>query len=85
MGKKNDTDRYVVPNKDCGGWDVVKEDHQRASAHAHRKVDAVDRARSIVGNRGGGEIRIQNKQGNFIDSDTVRGPKHSESPTHDRR
>jgi hypothetical protein len=34
MGKGNDNDRYVVPNKDRGGWDVVKEDHLRASAHA---------------------------------------------------
>jgi hypothetical protein len=29
MGKGNDNDRYVVPS-DEGGWDVVKESHQRA-------------------------------------------------------
>lgn len=44
-----------------------------------------DRAREIVGNQGGGEIRIQNKHGEFIDSDTVRGPRHSESRTRDRK
>jgi len=85
MSRKNNTDRYVVPNKDRGGWDVVKEDHQRASAHTHLKSDAVDRAREIVRNEGGGEIRIQNQHGKLIDSDTVRGPRHSESPTRDRK
>jgi hypothetical protein len=81
---KNDTDRYVVPNPE-GGWDVTKEDHKRASAHTDTKKEAVDRAREIVRNQGGGEIRIQNKQGKFIDSDTVRGPKHSESKARDRK
>jgi hypothetical protein len=85
LSKANDSDRYVVPNKDRGGWDVVKEDHQRASAHTDRKKDAIDRAREIVGNQGGGEIRIQNKEGQLIDSDTVRGPGHSESRTRDRK
>ena len=85
MTRKNDTDRYVVPNKDRGGWDVVKEGHQRASAHTERKTEAVNRAREIVRNEGGGEIRIQNKHGDFIDSDTVRGPKHSESRARDRK
>lgn len=85
MGKANDTDRYVVPNKERGGWDVVKEDHERASAHTHLKSNAVDRAREIVRNEGGGEVRIQDKHGDFIDSDTVKGPRHSESPTRDRK
>lgn len=85
MSKKNDTDRYVVPNQDRGGWDVVGEKHQRASAHTGRKDQAIDRAREIVGNQGGGEIRIQNKHGQFIDSDTVSGPRHRESPKRDRK
>ena len=84
MTKKNDSDRYVVHNP-AGGWDVKKEHAERASAHTHTKAEAVDRAREIVRNQGGGEIRIQNKQGDFIDSDTVRGPRHSESPTKDRK
>ncbi|MEA2612087.1 MAG: hypothetical protein QOI52_46 [Chloroflexota bacterium] len=84
MGTGNDSDRYVVPNED-GGWDVVKGGHDRASAHTDRKVDAIDRAREIVGNLGGGEIRIQNKHGQFIDSDTVRGPKRGESPKRDTK
>jgi hypothetical protein len=31
----NDNDRYVVPNSERGGWDVVKEGHKRASDHTN--------------------------------------------------
>lgn len=85
MPRGNDTDRYVVPNSERGGWDVVKEGHDRASAHTDTKKEAVDRARDIVGNLGGGEIRIADRHGTLIDSDTVRGPRHSESPKRDRK
>ncbi|MGE0065720.1 MAG: DUF2188 domain-containing protein [Solirubrobacterales bacterium] len=85
MTRKNDSDRYVVPNSERGGWDVVKEDHQRASAHARTKAEAIDRGREIVKGQGGGELRIANKKGKLIDSDTVRGPRHSESPARDRK
>lgn len=71
MARGNDSDRYVVPNPD-GGWDVKREAAQRASAHTGTKKEAVDRAREIVGNLGGGEIRIANKEGQLIDSDSVK-------------
>jgi hypothetical protein len=76
--KGNDNDRFVVPNKDRGGWDVVKEDHKRASAHTERKSEALDRGRQIVHNAGGGELRIANKHGRLIDSDTIK-PGHESS------
>ena len=76
--KGNDNDRYVVPNKERGGWDVVKEDHQRASAHTDTKAEALDRGREIVHNQGGGELRIASKRGTFIDSDTIK-PGHESS------
>lgn len=85
MPKGNDSDRYVQPNNERGGWDVVKERHERASAHTRTKAEAVGRAREIVRNEGGGEIRIKNMHGKLIDSDTVRGPKHSESKARDRK
>jgi hypothetical protein len=81
--KGNDRDRYVVPNDERGGWDVVKEDHGRASAHTRTKQEAIDRGRQIVGHLGGGELRIANKQGRIIDSDTV--PRGSESRRRDTR
>lgn len=37
---KNDEDGYVVPNEDRGGWDVLKEDHQRAPAHTRTQAEA---------------------------------------------
>jgi len=83
--KKNDSDRYVVPNKERGGWDVVKEDHERASAHTDRKVEAEKRAREIVDNQGGGEVRIADRHGEFDDSDTQKGPRHKESRAKDRK
>jgi len=47
MAKGNDTDRYVEPNKERGGWDVRKENADRASAHTGTKKEAVDRAREL--------------------------------------
>jgi hypothetical protein len=72
--KGNDHDRYVMPSKD-GGWKVVKENHRRASGHFDTKQEALDRGREIVRNAGGGELRIANRQGRFIDSDTI-APGH---------
>jgi hypothetical protein len=80
--KKNDSDRYVQPRPE-GGWEVVKEKHQRASAVADRKADAIERARQIVNNLGGGEVRIKNLDGRFHDSDTQG--RRNESPKKDRR
>jgi len=70
--KGNDNDRYVQPNKERGGWDVVKENHRQASAHTRTKAEAIDRARQIVRNQGGGELRIKNEKGRLIDSDTIK-------------
>jgi len=47
------------------------------SAHTQSKADAIDRAREIVRNQGGGELRIKNEQGRLIDSDTVRPGRES--------
>jgi hypothetical protein len=34
---------------------------------------------------GGGEIRIHDKHGKYLDSDTVSGPKRGESPARDTK
>lgn len=68
----NDNDRYVQPNKQRGGWDVVKESHKQASAHTATKEQAINRARQIIKNAGGGELRIKNERGQLIDSDTIK-------------
>ncbi len=68
-------DRYVVPNADSGGWDIVKEGHRRATGHAKTKQEAITHARQAVRNDGGGELRIVNRAGKLTDSDTIRPAK----------
>jgi Uncharacterized protein conserved in bacteria (DUF2188) len=68
----NDNDRYVQPNKQRGGWDVVKELHKQASAHTETKDEAISRARQIIRNQGGGELRIKNERGQLIESNTIK-------------
>lgn len=81
---KNDEDRYVVPNRERGGWDVIKEHAKRASAHFPTQAEAIQRAREIVENtgRGRGDVRIQGKSGKFRDADS--GSKN-ETKAKDRR
>jgi hypothetical protein len=67
MANVNHTDRYVVKRPE--GWAVVKEDHDRASAITHTQQEAIDRAKQITHNLGGGEIRIQNRHGKFRDGE----------------
>lgn len=66
----NDNDRHVVPNAD-GGWDVVKPGSERVSAHKDTQADAIDRAREIVGNAGGGEVNIHGRNGQIRAKDTI--------------
>ncbi|MGX5653242.1 DUF2188 domain-containing protein [Geodermatophilus nigrescens] len=67
---QNPNNRHVVPNAN-GGWDVVKPGASRASAHTDTQQQAIDRGRTIVGNAGGGELRISGRDGRIRDSDTI--------------
>jgi len=69
--RTSQTDRYVVPNKERGGWDIVKEGHRRATGHAKTKHEAIANARKVVRNEGGGELRIVNRYGKLTDSNTI--------------
>lgn len=71
MGKGNDNDRYVVP-RPGEGWAVVKENHQRASALLRTQREAIQRAKQITGNLGGGEVRVQNRHSQFREGDRER-------------
>lgn len=66
----NPNDRHVVPNPE-GGWDVRAGDAQRSSAHAATQQQAIDRAREIVHNAGGGEVLIHGRDGQIRDKDTI--------------
>lgn len=76
-------ERHVVRDPD-GGWNVVKPNSDRASAHADTQDAAVDRARTIVGNSGGGEVVIHRPDGRIRDSDTV-APGNDPNPPRDRK
>jgi hypothetical protein len=76
-------DRYVVKNPD-GGWDVKGPNADRASGHFDKQSEAEGRAKEIVGNLGGGEVRIQGRDGQWRDSDTVP-PGNDPNPPKDKK
>lgn len=63
---------------------MVKPGASRASAHHDTQADAIGRAREIVGNSGGGEVVIHNRQGQIRDSDTI-APGNDPNPPRDRK
>lgn len=62
-------DRYVIKHRE--GWAVKSPSANRSSSIHHTQKEAESRAKEIVSNLGGGEVRIQNRQGRWRDSDTV--------------
>lgn len=62
-------DRYVVNHPD--GWAVKAGGAQRASSVHDTQLEAIVAAKINVGNNGGGEVRIQGRDGKWRDSDTV--------------
>jgi len=77
------SNRHVVPNP-SGGWDVKAPGAGRASTHHDTQSDAINRARQIVGNAGGGEIVIHGRNGQIRDSDTVH-PGRDPFPPYDTK
>ena len=78
----NPNDRYVVRHPD--GWAVKKAHAERPSAVLDTQAAAEARAKEIVGNLGGGEVRTQNRQGQWRDSDTV-APGNDPAPPIDKK
>lgn len=79
MAGANDNDRYVQQRSD-GRWEVVKEDHHRASAVTDTQRQAIDRARPIIKNAGGGELVIKNTEGEIRAKDTIAPGSDPRSP-----
>jgi Uncharacterized protein conserved in bacteria (DUF2188). len=79
MGKN---DRYVVKHGD--DWAVKKSDAERASGVFDTQAEAERRAKEIVSNLGGGEVRIQGRDAKWRDSDTV-APGNDPSSSEDSR
>ena len=62
-------DRYVV--KHGSDWAVKKGGAERASGVFGTQREAEEFAKGVVQNLGGGEVRIQGRDGHWRDSDTV--------------
>lgn len=61
-------EHHVVPNAK-GGWDVKRENAERASVHTGTKQEAIDRGREISRNQGS-EFIVHNKDGKISGSDS---------------
>lgn len=72
---------HVTNKKGQDGWNVKRENSQRASAIADTQKEAEKIAKQYSANNGGGEVRIHRPNGGPIrDSDTVspgNDPKRS--------
>jgi hypothetical protein len=79
--KSTPRQRWVTPVPG-GGWNVKAPGAKRASAHTKTKAQATDAARAILRRAGGGELRVQNRDGRIGKAHTV--PKGHESRRPDR-
>jgi len=75
--------RIVLPDGE-GDWNVKKPGADRASGNFDSKADAIDRARQILRNSGGGELQIRDRHGKIIDADIVP-PGHDPFPPRDTK
>ena len=75
-------DRYVVKHSD--GWAVKAGGAERASSVHRTQREAEQIAKKTVNNLGGGEVRIQGRDGKWRDSDTV-APGNDPNPPKDKK
>ena len=75
-------DRYVT--KHPNGWAVQSPGGSRASSVHDTQREAIESAKDIVRNLGGGEVRIQDRSGKWRDSDTV-APGNDPFPPRDKK
>ena len=69
--------RHVVPREH--GWGVIKPNGERASSVERTQAEAIDRAREILQNDGGGELVTHGRDGRIRESDTIHpgnDPRH---------
>lgn len=71
---------YNVVNNPKSGWDVKRDNAKRASLHTETQRQAEINAKQFSANSGGGEVRIQGRDGKFRDSDTVPPGKDPNPP-----
>lgn len=75
-------DRFVV--KHGADWAVKKGGVATPESVHHKQSRAEQQAKSTVRSLGGGEVRIQGRDGKWRDSDTV-APAHDPFPPRDKK
>lgn len=75
---------YNVVKNPKGGWDAKKDHAKRSSFHSDTQGEAEKAAKGFSRNNGGGEVRIQGRNGRFRDSDTVP-PGNDPNPPKDKK
>lgn len=75
-------DRFVTRHPE--GWAVKAPGSDRASSVHETQKAAERQAKETVRNLGGGEVRIQGRDGRWRDSDTV-APGNDPNPPRDRK
>ena len=63
--------REVRPDG-AGGWTVINPAGQRSSGHFDTQAAATARARQILANNGGGELRVAGRDGAIRNADTIQ-------------
>lgn len=77
-----DRDRMVYRDKD-GEWINKRNDTSRASSRHETQADAVNSAKQMLINQGGGELSIKGRDGAIRSKDTI-APGHDPNPPKDR-
>ena len=72
------TNKRVVQKRDDGRFEVIRPGANKASAITNTQRAGIDRARTILGNDGGGELQVRALNGTIRQQDTIR-------PGHDPR
>jgi len=80
MGKGQD--RTVFHRQD-GVWVNKRNDSERVSSIHDRQSDAIDAAKEMLKNQGGGKLTIQGRDGRFRSKDTV-APGNDPCPPRDK-
>lgn len=63
--------KRVVQRRGDGNWEVRKPGAGRAGAVTPTQAEGVARARTILGNDGGGELQVRSRKGRIRAQDTV--------------
>lgn len=63
-------DRTISRRAD-GTWENKRSDASRASSIHRTQADAIDAARGMLGNQGGGELTVKGRNGRIRSKDTI--------------